>query len=183
MGADDDLGGIMDRALRAICQECGAEAPLRAANCPECGAVMVDDEANRMSLREAGETPPPAEGSTLERRANFVLLQKAGDGVLSGEMSVAEYVANVKKLQQIARNGLSICGSTMFVKKMSEASDDAKRAGDLLKRAFEQLQEGLDMMERYAETQSYEDLRLGRSIAEVAFAQLHEIEEGAANLK
>jgi len=182
MDPEEDLDGIMDRALRSACTECKAELPLRAKVCPACGAAVVEDESSALSVGDAAPHPATT-ASTVERRANYQLLQRATNGIGDGSMSMEEYQRAIKKLQQVSQNGLTICNSSSFQLRLQAASAEAQRAGEVLKNAFLQLQEGLDMLERYAQSGAREDLKMGRSLAEVAFAQLHEVEEASANLK
>ena len=41
---DNDLQGILHRALQTTCPACGVEQAPRAVTCTECGADIVDNE-------------------------------------------------------------------------------------------------------------------------------------------
>jgi hypothetical protein len=183
-GEDDTL---ITQALRGRCAVCENPLPDEAEKCPACGTPVLEDDSS-FSVSEGpdgavhrGEAG--AEGSQLDRRANYKMMIKITDGILDGSVRRDEFEQGLQRLTHILNNALRVTQTSAFQTQIARLGDEAVQMAEQVVTAFQQSLEGVETMRNYLQSGDANDVLNGRASVETAFALLEQLETASKNLK
>jgi hypothetical protein len=183
MSEDQDLGGILNRAMSGTCASCGASLPPRSNACGACGAAVEDDDEESYSYMSEEPKAAPSVGkyTPLEQSKNYLKLQEAAT-VVDGAIDDARFLEIVTRLKHVGGSGVQLFETDMAHKKFGHLQGEEREQVDRMYRGFKQLRDGVMRMEQYLSTRDATDIAEGCAVANAGFVDIDQAQYRALQI-
>lgn len=150
------LAGLKN-AVGNKCPECGEENVGNAVKCEKCGAVLVDEEAEKPMIsfvqEEGIKVSDMADAEVakipLNKSQNLILLEGLLDKAQEGTLTMEEYQAGVNKVLNTAQEGLELYISDVVKEKIRKLDSNTQRIFEEAAKQFQYFYDGCRKMLQY----------------------------------
>lgn len=179
----DSPWDVLSRAATVECPACGARNPARTLECEACSEPLPEWEEEEapvsVMMGEGLQADQQFQKIPLEQAENLLKLQRARDGILSGQMSKDDYRVAVAEVLRVARLAVEVFSSPAVENARNSLPPDQAAMIDRTKAETVRMLEGVERMMKYTESDDAGDAQQGYQLVYEAMVGMDKVQDEA----